>query len=530
MKPKRVKKFLVAGLVIILALPMAANAGANPKSGTACSKSGLIKEFQNKKFICVKVNKKLIWNKGTSIAINAAQSPVSEPVQQGTPKGPEEVTQKYFAFGCHARASATLQLKDGINWKDLGAADGWEPIETCPNTNPYQPYKSVTLQSGSIVRWRVYSPGNWEWFGSEETVVPVFKPSNACQLLGQDGNSNMNVGFPKRTSRLTSNGVINAVVIGVDFPDVPGVGLPATEFKEMTNGMQVFYKKMSENRVSFNFTFSDKFVRMPFESTKYELGKWSGGDPLGYLNALIANTDGEIDFSKYDVAYFLTPRTIPISSIAYGPAFPIDVQTKDGVLKNSTFSGGDAYQRIPGSDWKWMSHETGHLFGLHDLYTAQTLKPTFGTWDLMAQNWSTTAIELTSWNRYIQGWLTDRQIKCLDKSNFSKTELVLSPIERVDLNLKAIMVKLSNSKILVIESRRSEGLDFLNAQEAGVLVYTVDMAVMSQQGGWKTQRSKNSILADYSDATLKTYDSIVVDGITIEVLSQDFTGDKVRIS
>ena len=386
------------------------------------------------------------------------------------------------------------------------------------------------MQSGSVVRWRVYSPGDWEWFGNEETVEPIFKPSTVCQLVGQDGNTNMNMGFPKRNNRLTSLGVIRAIVIGVDFSDVPAVGVPATEFKNMTEGMQAFYKKMSGDRVSFNFTFTDKFIRMPFVSTKFELGKWNGGDPYGYINALIANTDANVDFSKYDAVYFLSPRTILMSSIAYGPAFPIDLQSKDGIIKNATFSGGDAYQNIPGAEWKWISHETGHLFGLHDLYTDQKINPTFGTWDLMAQNWSTTAIEFTSWNRYIQGWLTDSQIKCLDKSNLSKTELVLSPIERIDSNVKAIAIKLNDSKILVIESRRSEGLDFLSTKEAGVLVYTVDMKIMSQQGGWKTQRSKNSVLADFSDATLKTNDSIVVEGITIEVISQDFTGDKVRIS
>ena len=530
MKPKTPTKIFVCGLLVLLILPAQAFAAANPKNGASCTKSGLIKEFGNKKFTCIKVNKKLVWNKGSLIVKPLAGIPVSEPIQQSIPTGPQEVTQKYLPSGCHARVSATLQLKDGTNWKDLGAADGWEPIASCPSTNPFQPFKTVTLQSGSIVRWKIYSPGNWEWFGNEETVTPVFKPANVCQLLGQDGNTSMNMGFPKRSSRLTSNGIIRAIVVGVDFPDVQSTGNPATEYSEMTEGMQTFYKKMSDNRVAFNFTFTDKFIRMPFESTKFNLGKWNSGDSWGYINALIAGTDEAIDFSKYDVAYFLSPLTIPRDSIAYGPAFPIDLQSKDGPIKNSTFSGADAYQNFPGAGWKWISHETGHLFGLHDLYTLSTKPATYGSWDLMSLNWSTAAIELNAWNRYIQGWLTDNQVKCLDKSSLSVTEVVISPIARVEAGIKAVTIKLSDTKILVIESRRSEGLDVLSPSQAGTLVYTVDMTVMSMQGGWNIQRRTGSTALDFTDAALKSGDKIIVEGVTIEVLSQDSKGDKVRVS
>jgi hypothetical protein len=148
----------------------------------------------------------------------------------------------------------------------------------------------------------------------------------------------------------------------------------------------------------------------------------------------------------------------------------------------------------------------------------------------MSLNWSTAAIELNAWNRYIQGWLTDNQVKCLDKSNLSATEVVVSPIERVETGIKAVTIKLSDTKILVIESRRNEGLDVLSPSQAGTLVYTVDMTVMSMQGGWNIQRRTGSTALDFTDAALKSGDKIIVEGVTIEVLSQDSKGDKIRVS
>ena len=56
------------------------------------------------------------------------------------------------------------------------------------------------------------------------------------------------------------------------------------------------------------------------------------------------------------------------------------------------------------------------------------------------------------------------------------------------------------------------------------------MTVMSIQGGWSTQRRTGSTALDFSDAALKTGDKIVVDGVTIEILTQDSKGDKVRVS
>jgi len=248
------------------------------------------------------------------------------------------------------------------------------------------------------------------------------------------------------------------------------------------------------------------------------------------MKELISASDPTVDFSKFDVAYFLSPKSIPSSSIAYGPAFVNDLKTQDGVLRNASFSGADAYQNFPGAGWKWISHETGHLFGLHDLYTVDPQPPTYGSWDLMSLNWSTAAIEINAWNRYIQGWLDDNQISCLDKNKPTNETIVLNPIARINNLTKAIVVKISDSKIVVIESRRSEGFDVLSPSQAGTLVYTVDMKIGSIKGGWQTQRRPGSTAKDFTDAALKTGDKIVVEGVSIEVISQNTEGDKVKVS
>ena len=68
-------------------------------------------------------------------------------------------------------------------------------------------------------------------------ATPAFVPKNQCQLEGQDGNLGMNSGFPHRSERLPTSGVIKALMIPVDFPDVSGTGNPAELYFDMANGM-----------------------------------------------------------------------------------------------------------------------------------------------------------------------------------------------------------------------------------------------------------------------------------------------------
>lgn len=364
---------------------------------------------------------------------------------------------------------------------------------------------------------------------------PTYTPDIACKLADQTTDLRTMVGFPKRDYRLPSNGKINALIIPIDFSDVPGKGRPEEVFTAMTDEMARFFYSQSGGRVQFNFQALKDWVRAPFLSSAYNLGRRSGGDSNGYYGAALALADPLVDYSLFDVVYVLSPREIPASSIAYGPAFvsrPGDSysMTNEGLVRNGSISGADAWNAgVTGSAWKWIAHETGHLFGLHDLYTVAT-RP-YGSWDIMSLNWTEEALALNSWNRYLQGWLADNQVNCLVREKIENpVEQVITPIERDVEGIKSVMVKLSDSKILVIESRRNAGYDALNESREGVLVFTVDMTIPSIKGGWSTQRRPGSTMADFSDAALKAGDAITVEGVRIEVLKRDSSGDQVRIS
>jgi len=130
------------------------------------------------------------------------------------------------------------------------------------------------------------------------------------------------------------------------------------------------------------------------------------------------------------------------------------------------------------------------------------------------------------------GWLADSQINCLNAVDINSTGItqLISPIERIDQQTKAIVVRLSDTKILVVESRRSEGFDVLAPSQEGSLVYTVDMTIPTIKGGWKVQRRPGSTDPQFVDAALRAGEAITVEGLRIEVVSRDQNGDTVKVS
>ena len=410
-----------------------------------------------------------------------------------------------------------------------------------PNTTQYLRKRySVSISSAGVFSIAGMSANAAGFFTvtvdlPQSTAVNKYVPTTQCQLLDQTGNTQMQVGFPKAPGRLPSFGTIKALIVPVDFADVVGQRPPAEEFTPMTDGQNDFYYKMSGNKVKFEYQVLKNWVRMPVSSTFHKMGTWNQGDPYSYWKMALETADPLVDYSQFDVVYVLSPREIPWASIAYGPAGPLNsagISTDDGPVTNITLSGADAWQNVSrGTPWRWISHETGHLFGLHDLYVNPG-DAVYGTWDLMSNNWAVGAIEINAWNRYLLGWLTDSQINCLNTTEITSTGVtqLLNPIERVNDLTKAVVVRLSSTKILVIESRRNEGFDVLSALREGTLVYTVDMTIPSIKGGWKVQRRPGSTDLEFTDAALRVGDVISVEGLRIEVISRDQNGDTVTIT
>jgi M6 family metalloprotease-like protein len=407
-----------------------------------------------------------------------------------------------------------------------------------PNGQGYFP---VTLDTAIVAATPAAKKLQDDLIALANVPVSSFKQTSMCQLLDQvtpnrSFSTDLSAGFPKVRIRLPSYGHLRALIVPVDFPDTVGKDDAASYFTPLANDMRDFYLKQSYGRLAFDFDIVPNWVHLPFAPSKYGFTSANGsGDFTSYRAAIIAMTEKQIDYSKYDAVYFLVPKEMPMAQMGYGPAITGPTWTSTGYVVNGATGGADMYfneaHNVVGAQWKWMAHETGHAFGLYDEdlnHASQTL----GFWSIMAMNWSSHAIEHNGWDRYLQGWLPEEQVACLPPAglNSKGTSVMLSPLVRQTADIKAAMVPLSASKILVMESRRNEGYDQIANGHEGVLVYTVDMKLGTLAGGYRTQRRIGSTDPNFEDAALHVGDSITVEGVTVSVTASSTDGDTIKVS
>jgi hypothetical protein len=163
-------------------------AGAAVKAGASCTSLGKVSTVAKIKFTCIKSGKKLVWGKGVAIATTPSNRVTPAVV---TPVAPVETISelpKYQSEGCHAKVSATLQKKVGNTWVDITEAQGWERIASCDADHPYEPFARVDLANGTVIRWKIYAPGAWEWFSLEITVKKLLAPTIGEKLPAIDAS------------------------------------------------------------------------------------------------------------------------------------------------------------------------------------------------------------------------------------------------------------------------------------------------------------------------------------------------------
>ena len=366
----------------------------------------------------------------------------------------------------------------------------------------------------------------------------TFQPSSQCQLLDQvtptrSMGTGLSAGFPRVRIRLPAHGRIRALIVPLDFPDVPGTDDPVAFFTPLAHGMRDFFYAQSYGRLAFDFDILPTWTRMTFNASAYNQGATTGADHTGYRRAVVDLTDPLIDYSLYDAVYFLVPRQMPMTAMRSGPAITSPITTDNGYITNGATAGGDMFlsQNGPSAMRNWMAHETGHAFGLYD-EDLDHASATLGSWSLMADSWTSAAIELGGWDRYLLGWLSATQVACLPRQSLPTggVTVKLDPLVRQNENIKTALVPLSASKVLVVESRKNGGFDSLAANREGVLVYTVDMTIGQLKGGYRIQpRTGSTDTRKFLDAALGAGDSVIVEGVAVSVISTAADGDTVLI-
>lgn len=151
---------------------------------------------------------------------------------------------------------------------------------------------------------------------------------------------------------------------------------------------------------------------------------------------------------------------------------------KAHTLDNFVTAGNDLF--IWG--YRWLIHETGHTFGLPDLYM---YKPEIkgeevdrffyvGGWDMMG-NIGGQSTDFLAWHKWKMHWIRDDQVDVVSQASELPSHHVISPVETPG-GSKMVVIRTGLATAYVAEFRTRLGVNSENpqAKQAGVLLYKLD--------------------------------------------------------
>jgi M6 family metalloprotease-like protein len=360
-------------------------------------------------------------------------------------------------------------------------------------------------------------------------TVPALSPETiaACKLRSY-AFTNVGFGLPNPTHKLPSVGQVKTIVLFADFEDLPAHQAPEEVFSQISPNAEAFYSAISYGKMVYTLEPYFTWLRLSRPSMHYGEGIRSYDGHLQFIQEAVNLADSDVDFSTADSVLVMVPPEA--AAVPYGPAFganPNEGYRADGkVFSNGVTSGADL------ADWGflWLNHETGHTMGLPDLYGYQADSSNYddihryvGGFSLMGFI-EGKAPEYFAFERWQLGWLDDDQIYC--QLNGERI-LPLTAIETPG-GLKAVMVPLSEKKVVVVESRRAAGYD-ANLEKEGALVYTVDTSLGSGEGTLVIYPMLENDPYRYQ-SPLAVGETVTLEGVTVTVLDATLQGDTIQVS
>ena len=355
--------------------------------------------------------------------------------------------------------------------------------------------------------------------GSATITVTAGDALAACRLPVRFNG--VGLGIPRSSDRQKAVGDVRVAVVFVDFSDAVATRTPQNVFAILSPTAENYFRAVSYGRMNLILEPSFVWRRMSGATTQYGWHALTHVSHRTYIQEAV-DLAASVNFANSDAITIISNPDA--GALTNGPTFigtPASGITADGKLfMNATTSGRD----LSGWGGFWLNHEMGHSMGLPDLYGYSGAAHRFvGGFSLMGLI-SGFAREFFAWERWLLGWIDDAQVSC---AGAGSSEVVLSPVERSG-GTKMVVVPTGLTSAVVVESRRAEGYDTNGAFSPGPLVYFIDTAVASGNGVLKVF-PLNDIDSSKGTAPLQLGQSVSSGGVTITFLSQDASGDRVRV-
>lgn len=307
-------------------------------------------------------------------------------------------------------------------------------------------------------------------------------------------NSYLSIAYPVVKSTLNPLGPNNYLFIPIDFNDAVGVGDPEKMLRTEVGKINEWLKWYSNAKSSIQIDYPKKWLRSSKLASELITFRDPGnpGNPgnklwgVSLIEALLADVEKTYDLSRYQGVYFLP--SLSAKSLEHGVFLNNTFNTPKGPFTGGGYVYANSAFEREEFVWAFIIHDFLHSFGLALHAPGQDLP--FGI-----QDTTFGGLGINEWDSMSLDWTNEGDVYCVSKENLETAEIQLVPIEREQKGTQSIMIKLSDTEVLVIESHRRDkwGMKFVPGFY-GVSTYLVDTSVQNDP---TKPASKSTRFANY---------------------------------
>ena len=439
--------------------------------------------------------------------------------QAAPPAGTFSTVRSNDTHSCGLRTDGTVECWGNNNdFRGDFAGQATAPAGTF-STVDVGAYHSCGLRTGGTTEcWGFNEHGQTSGPGWISTVE---LGSSVCRPHGPP-LPHHTAGFPLPAWTVPSIGTMRVAVLFVDFPDA--VATHSTE-EEAALGLpyaEAYLEAASYGQLDVEFVVLHRWLRAENNHSHYAQTGALGDARVVIDSEAVRLADPSFDFTGFHAAM----TVLPSSHFAGGENNLYGLRTDEGPVGPVSRVNNAAVDE-PRAPVRWgdvAAHELMHGLGLTDHYpydgsVHELLEPSgaeavvrsnFGLMGLTAVfraraaerrhriDWTypngsratsytevLNAAEMLAWSRWQVGWLDESQVRCIDTPN---ARVGLRPVADPGSGVAMAVVPLSETEMLVIESRRRIGYDAVEEERfpngvvasvpklavEGVLVYIVD--------------------------------------------------------
>ena len=360
-------------------------------------------------------------------------------------------------------------------------------------------------------------------------------------------------GFPLPLWAFPATGTLRVAVLFVDFPDAAATYAATLEAQMGLPYAEEYLETSSYSQLDIEFYPLHDWLRAAHSYQDY-LSPSAAGIPAvaaGVVQEAIDLADPAVDFTEMDGLMVVMP-----SSLFGGGEGGAASELPGAATDEGAIAGGrlprvntfrlDGYSDSGAGSWGFTAaHELLHGFGLLDLYpypdslNNELTTPGDGAWTLnefgpMKLGFYTPADyastnhsgEMLSWSRWQLGWLDAQQVRCVTDGEAIVT---LGPVADPGNHAAMVAIPLSDSEVVVAESRRNVGHDSGALLPEGVLVYTVDTNLRSGELPLRVAGDDGARKFD-DHPLLEVGESVTVRGYEITAVADDGAAHTIAIA